>query len=198
MGTERFEIYKGDCSCGKGNYIVKECSPDHPWAKPHQTWYERTITCPECQKKYSLEEINDKIYLVLNSEKTKREAINQKWHDQIKEIKNHFDSEGHLSALEAAINAMPSMAAIYRELDPLVNFHYTVSTFRKHFKAASNLKKWIDWNIHYWSFPSILNWLGRKDPEMENLVREARQLWEDSKKPFPVIGPPICTIQNRL
>lgn len=192
MGTERFEIYKGPCSCGKGEYIVDECCPDHPWAKPHQTWYDQTITCPECRNVYSLEKIDGKIYLVLNSEKRKREAISEKWHDKIKKIKERFESKGHLEALERKIDSMPSMAAIYRELDPVIHFHHSISTFRNHFKAASNLREWIGWNIHYWSFLSILNWLGRQDSELEKLVDEANRLSNDSKEPLPVIEPAIC------
>jgi len=196
MGTERFEIYNGPCSCGKGEYIVNECFPDHPWAKPHQTSYERNITCPECGNVYSLEEIDGKIYLVLNSEKRKREAISQNWHAKIKEIKEHFESEGHLEALERKIDSMPSMAAIYRELHPVIHFHHTLSTFRKHFKASITVKGWIEENIHYWHLKAVLKWLGRKDPVLENLVREARQLREDSQKNLPVIGHAICNIRN--
>jgi len=196
MGTDRFEIYKGPCSCGEGEYIVEECCPDHPWTKPHQKWYDRTITCSACRNEYSLEKIDGEIYPVLNSEKRKREAIREKWHDMIKKIKERFESEGHLEALERKIDSMPSMAAIYRELNPLVHFHYGLSTFRKHFKVSHTVKGWIEENIHHWHLKAVLKWLGREDPVLENLVREAKQLREDSQKNLPVIGPAICNIRN--
>ena len=90
------------------------------------------------------------------------------------------------------------MAAIYRELNPVIRFHYTLGTFRKHFKASYTVRKWIQENIHYWHLNAVLKWLGRKDLVLEDLIREAEQLLEGSKKPLPVIGSAICTIQNRL
>jgi DNA-directed RNA polymerase subunit RPC12/RpoP len=78
--TDRFTIYESPCSCGKGKYVVDECSPDHPYVRPSQTWWETYISCPECREKYLLEKRNDQIVRIrkeANDDSTELEVIYQ-------------------------------------------------------------------------------------------------------------------------
>ncbi len=80
MGTERFILYDGPCSCGMGKYIIKECNPDHPWVRSHQVWLESSIDCPDCKTKYVIENRDGKVYRILKSEVDKIENLKEKWH----------------------------------------------------------------------------------------------------------------------
>jgi hypothetical protein len=192
MGTERFVLYDGPCACGKGKYIIKECSPDHPWVKSHQIWLESTIDCPECKRKYVIENRSGKVYRILKSEIDKIEKANEKWHVKIKEIKSYVKDKGYIDKLEETIEGLPSVAAIYREYRNYLSYSCSESTFRKRFNWARSIEAWIDENIHYENWPELLRAMGIKDQKLSNLIIESKQLWKDANKIPPVIKPPIC------
>ena len=56
MGTDRFEIFRGPCRCGKGHFVVDECSPDHGWPSSRRRWYRADIECDDCKRRYQLQQ----------------------------------------------------------------------------------------------------------------------------------------------
>jgi hypothetical protein len=51
---DRFEEKAMPCKCGKGSFVIYHCEPAHDYVKDHQVWYEGSILCDECSKKYEL------------------------------------------------------------------------------------------------------------------------------------------------
>ena len=55
--TDKVDVYDKPCPCGAGRIVITECSPDHPYARASQTWYEASLLCNHCSKKYKIKEI---------------------------------------------------------------------------------------------------------------------------------------------
>ena len=57
---DRVCVYNKPCPCAFGRIVITECSPDHPYAKDSQTWYEAKLECKHCSKKYKfMENVKD-------------------------------------------------------------------------------------------------------------------------------------------
>ena len=69
MGTDRWEKYKEACRCGAGHFVLNHCSPDHPYAKPDQYWWEPLIECANCREQYELKVQKRQLVLVDKSTK---------------------------------------------------------------------------------------------------------------------------------
>ena len=54
--TDRVTVYNKPCPCDEGKIIITECSPDHPYARDSQTWYEGKLDCKTCTAKYRIDE----------------------------------------------------------------------------------------------------------------------------------------------
>lgn len=54
--TDRVTIYNKPCPCQKGTITITECSPDHPYVRDSQTWYEGHIHCKKCSIHYKIDE----------------------------------------------------------------------------------------------------------------------------------------------
>lgn len=70
MGTDRWPEKTIQCKCGKGSFEITHCEPDHNYVRDHQIWYEGSIGCPECSKKYEIVSGCDKRSIHLKSKET--------------------------------------------------------------------------------------------------------------------------------
>ena len=52
MSTDDVTKFQKPCLCGKGEIEITVTSPDHAWAKPHQTTYSYELKCGDCEKQY--------------------------------------------------------------------------------------------------------------------------------------------------
>jgi len=196
MGTERYEVHNGPCSCGKGKHLVYECSPDHPFAKESQSWWEFNITCPDCKRIYELEKRGNKVYRILLSEIAKKKNIKTLWMDTGKKVMKRFESEGHLDAFKVMLLRIPSVAEKYRTLKPILHLHVSEGTFRNHFNECRTIGEWINKNIRSSHIASIMDWLGRQDAELNSLLAKERELWEEARKDPDVVMPEVCTLKK--
>ncbi len=51
--VDRYPIKAEPCPCGKGEYVVLECMPDHGYPRG-RIWRENRITCPQCAANYGV------------------------------------------------------------------------------------------------------------------------------------------------
>ena len=58
--TDKVTIYDEPCPCGAGRIAITECTPDHPYARPNQVWYQTLFDCAVCRSKYKLQEIGNR------------------------------------------------------------------------------------------------------------------------------------------
>lgn len=61
------------CPCGEGTIR----SPDHPYARSSQTWYEGEVSCKACASKYILTQVDEagERWVVLKPKVTEGDAI---------------------------------------------------------------------------------------------------------------------------
>jgi len=55
--TDKVTVYDESCPCGGGRITIIECTPDHPYARPNQIWYQSSFACKYCSHIYKLVEI---------------------------------------------------------------------------------------------------------------------------------------------
>ena len=60
-------VYDKPCPCGAGWIIITKCSPDHPYVRDSQTWYEGKLDCSVCGEEYKIDEVdeNDSRFIIL-------------------------------------------------------------------------------------------------------------------------------------
>ena len=183
MGTERDLIYQKPCSCGKGEFIVVACSPDHPWAKADQTYYEYDIKCAACSSLFEIEYKKGKVYLINKSEIEKKKKINSEYRKKTEECIEYAQRKGYLKMLNDKIDSMPSVAAIYRLLSSLgIPMLGTEATFRRNFKSYRDTHHWAKDNISFSYLPSILKLLNITDIQLLDMVEEANNLYKETVK----------------
>lgn len=56
---DRVTVYNKPCPCNKGNVTIIECSPDHPFVRESQTWYEGKLDCEKCTAKYKIDQLDN-------------------------------------------------------------------------------------------------------------------------------------------
>ncbi len=182
MGTDRFTIHAGPCTCGRGKYIVDECSPDHAYARPSQTWWDSKISCRECASRYELRQSGNGIVRLLRSEVLEQGDLTDRWHLKLREIDEYADSKGYFEILAARVNSFDSMAELHRELTTLLVARNHVSTFRRHFKARRSDIEWVKRQFHGAALIRGLAWAGIDDNRIKELTTEADMLWRESQK----------------
>ena len=174
--TDRQEVLRHACTCGRGEYVVEHCSPDHPWARGY--WYEADIICPECAAKYVLEVREKKVVRVAKTDVLARAKKETEWHAKLREIEEHADSQGHYDALARWLGSFRSVAAAFRATRGLM-LTTSEGTFRKRFSPT---KEWAKRTISYRELPAALKNVNRTDPVLEDLVKEAETLWNTSRR----------------
>lgn len=184
MGTERDLIYQKPCSCGKGEFIVVECSPDHPWAKAHQTYYEYKIRCAACSSLFEIEYKKGKVYLITKTEIEKKKQTESEYHKKTRACIEYANRKGYLKMLRDKIDSMPSVAAIYRLLSSSgIHRMGTEATFRRNFKSYKDTQHWVGHNILYFDLPSVLTLLQVTDKQLSDMAKETNNLFKEMEKP---------------
>lgn len=183
MGTEHFNVYKGKCLCGKGEINVDECSPDHIYASPSQSWWEANIKCHDCSIKFEAIATENTVNIYQIDELKKMKTFEILWHDKRQEIEKYLDSHRYYENLERLINSLKSKKAIFNSIGRyLVTRGGTYQTFIKYYKGCSK-----DWIKDSFSPEAIKKMLMISDQSLDNLIMEANDLYRKSNTmPNPV------------
>ncbi len=131
MGTDYHDT-SHPCMCGKGQIVVTQSSPDHPWVRANQVSYSATIECEACQLEYEVQSgYRAYPHLVLRAEKAAHLAA----------IENRKNEEDRIAAtpeaaelrkdIAAYVDKGTSMAAKHRALQHLRLTHETIAKYRK-------------------------------------------------------------------
>lgn len=188
MGTDRVPRYRGPCKCGAGEFVVMECTPDHPWGGP--TWLEETIACDQCQQQYALIQQGGQVVVVRRTEVDARERLLEERSNRLKAL---VASSGYRAIMEQAerrLAGLPSMAARYRDLPEELRGGVE-GTFRRNVQSAGGLRRWLENRIGTLHLPELMLWLGVRDPDIEQQLQEAQALWNEAYLPLPTLGP-LC------
>ena len=187
MGTDRFEVFKGGCRCGNGEFIIEFCEPDHLYPTKSK-WYETKITCPKCNSKFSLVDQNGQFILVKNSEIQRREDDLSEWYKNKKAFLKSQKVKKVLKEFENFLSNQPSIAAIYRLLYSAGLVKIGQSTFTKNWSIPT---KWIEVNIEPKDLLPVLKLLKRTDKEINSEIKDLKKQWDNTQRDLQPIGPPI-------
>jgi hypothetical protein len=186
-----YELFSGPCSCGKGKFRLIESSPDHPWAQPHQTQHTISNTCPDCRAKYVLQYENGRLVRFYKKDWNAKKQKGEDWHRKLREIEGYLMTKGHYQSLADWLNTFPSATAVHKEL----KFTGSLSGFQRQFKRRQCTADWV--KRHFDSqriVPALLKTkLNIKDPRLEALLKEAKQIWRKYQEPLTHIKPPLYT-----
>lgn len=146
MGTD-YTSAERPCPCGKGKINVEISSPDHPWAKEHQTTYAATINCPECEENYVLQ--TNSCYKppdIFRKVELERQNLAQSALDEA--AKNFMESEPVTRLKEKIIGDIDQNAKIAPRHRILVKYgldRATVQTYRRNPYGGAEAVKYISW-----------------------------------------------------
>jgi len=136
MRTDRSPIFSGSCECGAGAEEIEFCTPDHGWSS--SSWYEASVRCPTCSKKYELRCFGKGFYRVLITEIAAKEVKKKQAYEDEKTLKNKAKEKGVVQAFIGLLNDQPSGAARYRMLSNAGLVHCSLATFRKNWSGAQS------------------------------------------------------------
>lgn len=191
MGTDHFEVHRGPCDCGAGEFIVDCCSPDYGFS--HSEWHETSITCRACKAKFSLVSQDDQIILIKNSEIKEREALRNQVAKLSQNLMKHPDVKHLLANLETLLSEQRSVAATYRLLSSANLVYSAIGTFRKEW---SDPKSWVQRHVHARNLPRIMKLLNKRSDVVTTKIDEIEQLSRKIDAPFAKVGDPIYSIQH--
>lgn len=106
------------CPCGKGEIVVEHCTPDHPWARDNQGWYNNTLSCEECELQYEIfqKEKSEKGRLVLREQAKRVRDATEKWHQTLRKIEASPAFKRLSTQLDRTLGEQRSAAAAHRLL----------------------------------------------------------------------------------
>jgi hypothetical protein len=181
------EIGTGPCPCEGGQISVERCAPDHPWAKPHQSYYRAGINCPECKAKYEFfsSSPNENPRLV---ESKDAEALRQRkrdWHEALRAIEQDLDFQALGLKLQEHLVASRSAAAKYRLLRAAgLTSGLSLEQYRRRGFELSPTQ-----------VEKTLSFLGVQLPNLSSKVAEAHALTHDWSAKPPAIATGITGLE---
>ena len=173
--TDRTLLGRGPCPCGNGQITLYRCVPDHPWPTA-SVWNEHDLSCNDCSKKYTF--LDGK--LVLKADAEERERRQHRWAHKQRSIVASAPVKQVLEKLVARLDREKSVAAKYRALKGHRMADCTEGTFRKRFISS---RAFAD-STHTMDLPWIFKFLGHRDPQIEQELRELDALWVALKEPL--------------
>lgn len=115
MGTDRDEIARGPCPCGKGIIVVDRCSPDHPWGG--NAWHEAGLQCTDCVKEFQVVSNHEGPRLVRITDLQNQQALGEKVREKVVEIEQSAEFKHLKSIVESGLSTCRSLAAQHRFLE---------------------------------------------------------------------------------
>lgn len=128
MGTDRDEIARGPCPCGKGTIRVDDCSPDHVWGGG--SWREAHLDCADCSQEYTFD-MTIPTKLVRKADLKKKEQLSKKWHDKLREIEASAEFKTIKSIVETNLAQCKSKAEQHRFLQHAGITQKSLATYRR-------------------------------------------------------------------
>jgi hypothetical protein len=188
MGTERFEVYRGSCHCGLGQFIITHCSPNHPWAGANPGWYDISISCDNCRSKFELVEQRGYIVLVNKTDIKDKEVLLLEVRNRSKELMARSEVQKLIKKFKALLSVQRSIAACYRFLNENNFVSDSISTFRKNWGEVDD---WVNTYIGVYDLEKLMVLLDERDPIISREINEIRSIYQNSEKPLPYVGDPI-------
>lgn len=184
MGTDRLDVYRGPCLCGKGEVTITFCTPDHPW--PTQSkWFETSNSCEDCSKEYSLTKQVNHFVFVRKGDQRQSEDYWKEYSRRSGELLSWPDVNQLLHELESLLESKKSMTACHMLLSAHKLDYYSIGTFRKKWTGA---KDWIRNNIRSSNIINVMDLLGSNNQGIEEELKALEVLYAKYKEPLPVIG----------
>lgn len=140
-----YEIFRGPCECGAGEFVVIESEPDHPFAKASQRSWDTDITCAQCKRDFVLLHRRPQFLVVLKTEIEKARAAaaaKSKQQETFMASPKVAELKGQLIGRLASIRAK---AAVFREVRDAGFFIMAPSTFVAKYSGA---EAWVNENFH--------------------------------------------------
>ena|SRR3990172_2621386 len=191
MGTERDTLFEGPCNCGKGSLRVDHCSPDHGWPTSTPFWYETSINCRDCEKRFELQRQGKHFVFVEKSEIAKRTALGEEAYKRGQALLRTPSVKKLLSSFIDMLNHQKSMAAVHRILRDASLEYSSIGTFRKRWAGAES---WVKSYLSANDLPKVMKLLHTTDKATLDEVKEIADLWKESQVPPPAFGKPVFSI----
>ena len=192
MGTDRSDVYRGPCPCGKGEVNITFCTPDHPWLTQSK-WFETSISCEACSKKYSLIEQGKHFVFVQKDDQRRSEEYWREYSRRADALLTWPDVAALLHELEDVLERQKSVAACHRLLCAHRLDYYSIGTFRKKWSGASG---WIENNIRASNLKNVMELLGRNHKKIEEELQALEGLYEKHKEFLPIVGEPLVDVSH--
>lgn len=187
-GTDRYEVFRGQCYCGSGEIIIKHCEPDHSYVRDSQGWFEATMSCENCRAKYELVEQEGNFVIVNKSDTMAQKELCSEWHKRCDNLMVWPEVQELLKELEIILNSQQSMAARYRLLRKYFMVLESIATFRKHWHSSLG---WIKRNVRASNLDNVINLLNTNNEKISQELLELKKLQRKCHKPLPIVGNPI-------
>ena len=132
MSTDLVE--RGDCPCGKGEFVVYRETPDHGW--PTRNWSRRfgELQCTDCEAEYVVQGL--KLVRRADHEAQRRETEERRrQEDELMESPRLKDIFARLANL---LDHQQSIAATWRLLSRYNLVSISEGTFRKHWRGGED------------------------------------------------------------
>ena len=187
MGTDRSTEFEGPCACGAGTFHIDDCSPDHGWPTSTPQWYEASIRCPRCSKRYELVRRGKRFVLIDRADIAKAGERRAAAHEAAQVLLRQPGVIEAVTQYAEHLDGLPSMAAIRRQLVADGFMPESIVTFRQRWRGASG---WLKARLRPWNLPAIYAALGRSADELNASLHELEQLDAAAAvEPTPVGNP---------
>ncbi len=196
MGTERSEIARIACPCGRGEIVVTHCEPDHPWPTKSK-WLETSLDCQDCRKIFVVEDRSGwidlgPVVLVKRSEVQARKEREADYDKAAKELMSSNSVRNAIQRFVQRLKAEPSVAALYRLLNSRRLIVESEATFRKRLRGLGGVEKWArDYARYDFHLSDIVSLLGTNEPELAAAIRKVEALRKAANDDVPIVGKPI-------
>lgn len=194
MGTERSIEFEGPCLCGRGTFRIDDCQVDHSWPTARPQWYESKISCPDCEKKFTIEKRGGRFFLIERAALQNREDRQRAVANRVDEILADDEVVATLVQFESLLGAQRSVAAVYRLLRDADLESCAEGTFRKHWRGP---REWVRQWARPRTLPQIYAAVGASRSRLDRMLSELATLEVHANEPIEPYGEPVYAFSAR-
>ena len=184
MSKELENSTEAPCQCGAGKFVLEAWVPDHGWKTNSRTIRER-ITCSTCSQSYSIVLQNGSYCVVTNQSLQQQKQLQNQVTTSALTLAATPEAKQLLADIETLLSQQPSTAAIHRLLfGNKLTSHFTVQTFRKHWKTPA---AWLRLEGRPFNYRKIASLLGGIDPTLDTNLKNHEHLERQARQPLNAV-----------
>lgn len=182
--SESWTVFEKPCECKAGRYSIDRCETDHGWPTATPVWYEGSVQCSTCAKKFELLNQNGGFELVLSADVADRKSRREQAWIEDKKICASPDAQAVYQAAIKKLEGAKSKAEAFRLLSEQRLTHTGQSAFVRKYAGAEDALKF---HLRARQLPRLAKLSGAPMGGLASVLADYEKMEAWAAEPIPVV-----------